>query len=988
MNKIKQLSVLICLVMLGIGMVLLAGWDMLRASAAPIPEAWYQVSPIPESWAGTGTIQCPNDPEHFYLVGGLNAAWIDINTVRRYDVQNATWEVLAPLPIVNRGASLACYQGRIYAAGGLNAGMGLLDTLYIYDIALDSWSTGANLPAANIGMALGVWDGKLYLTGGWSGIDPWVPLADVHVYDIATDTWTPNGRPDMPVPSNFGGVIQAGPYLYVVGGMSGDYNNNLNTTQRYNMQDNIWEQGPLFNSRRVLAGMAITEGYLYAVGGDANGGDAFDATDIVERLDLTLWPGGAWMDISDPLPEALMTASFCSESLTGGEIWAVGGLDIFDNPVDSMYYRPSEPCADFYFGDLGPESMATSGFRGETVTYTLSIHNDGTQPDTFSISASFIWNTAYPPTVGPLVPGESAELLVSVDIPLDTNVGDSDTAIITATSQGDPNALDAATLVTTAVTDWTQADPIPVPLAANLVQCPEIPGRFYMVGGILTGNVTSNTLYLYDIAQGWIPLADLPAARRGVAAACYQGKIYVAGGMGGEFWIWETLFIYDILSDTWTSGPELPDPVWGAAMGAWDGKLYLVGGNQTGDPYYTPVSRVDVFDIASEIWTAGGGLDMPVAASFFGSVQTGPYLYAVGGFSGDLAHNVDQTQRYNMATDEQWEIGPRFTSARALGPLAVTSSHLYMLGGDLDGGTEFDITDLVEELDLSVWPGGSWTDMGDPLPEINIYPASTCSEVLTGGEIWSVGGGYVNDVGDIILYDTNLYRPIGDPCVSYGVDLSEPPGKMGEAGSTVEYMVTITNTGVVTDYYTLEISTTWGVVVPPGGPGPVGSGERIQIAISVEVPQGANPGDQGVTEITAASISNPAAFDTTTITTTVGLRDFDLLPISPIQQEDHPGNVLTYTLLVSNIGDFVDSYNVEISATWETTASFTIGPLLPGEEGELLVVVTIPQDAVAEDWDDAVVTLTSQAKPSVTHSATLTSNAIWHRVFMPLALKN
>ena len=55
--------------------------------------------------------------------------------------------------------------------------------------------------------------------------------------------------------------------------------------------------------------------------------------------------------------------------------------------------------------------------------------------------------------------------------------------------------------------DWTQATPQSVPLVANLVQCPEIPGSFYMVGGVLAGNVTSGQFSRYDIAAAeWVDL--------------------------------------------------------------------------------------------------------------------------------------------------------------------------------------------------------------------------------------------------------------------------------------------------------------------------------------------------------------------------------------------------------------------------------------------------------------------------------------------------
>jgi uncharacterized membrane protein len=193
---------------------------------------------------------------------------------------------------------------------------------------------------------------------------------------------------------------------------------------------------------------------------------------------------------------------------------------------------------------------------------------------------------------------------------------------------------------------------------------------------------------------------------------------------------------------------------------------------------------------------------------------------------------------------------------------------------------------------------------------------------------------------------------------------------------------------VVTDYYTMDVSTTWGIGSVLGGPGPIGPGESMEIIVAVDIPEGAPRGQQGVTEITATSISNPAEMDTTSITTTVGEYLFEVQPIPPDSQEGHPGNLLTYTLWVSNTGDFEDSYHVEISATWETTASLSVGPILPGENGLLVVVVTIPQDAMQGDWDFAIVTLSSQAKPEISHAVKLTSTAVMYHMLMPLAMKN
>jgi hypothetical protein len=539
---------------------------------------------------------------------------------------------------------------------------------------------------------------------------------------------------------------------------------------------------------------------------------------------------------------------------------------------------------------------------------------------------------------------------------------------------------------------WMEANPLPLPSAVfgyGFAQCLEQPNVFYIFGGRTTDFGYSDAVWQYDaVTDLWTELASMSLPVFGPAAVCYQGDIYVAGG-ADQLGVYDIFAIYHIATDTWTEGPVLSQPVFYSAIGAWDGKLYLVGGAISGDPW-PPTDLVQIYDIATQSWSDTPGAPMPFPAYGAGYAQTGPYLWVVGGGSGSVDYtNRDTTQHYDMANDT-WIVQHDFTSQRAVFALAATDTHLYAIGGDENQGWVFEPTDLVEILDLLSWPNASWESFDDPLPIPTAYnTAGFCSEVKSGGEVWSVAGITGAMPNPIVLVDA-LYHPTGEGCVSFGVDLPTPwiEEDKVEAGTMVEYWLTITNTGVVTDYYTLDVSTTWGVGSILGGPGPIGPGDSMLIAIDVEIPSGAQPGDQGTIELRATSISNPVVFDITTITITVGLRDFDLQTIPPDSQEDHPGNVLTYRLLVSNIGDFKDSYNVEISATWETTAVLSIGPLLPGEDGELVVAVTIPQDAEAGDWDFAVITLSSQIKPSISHSTKLTSTAVWHRTLIPLVFRN
>jgi len=70
---------------------------------------------------------------------------------------------------------------------------------------------------------------------------------------------------------------------------------------------------------------------------------------------------------------------------------------------------------------------------GGVVSYTLYLTNTGNITDTFDIVITHTWDVGYVPTTGPLAPGESAVLVVTVY----ALTGGADTAEVVITSRGD-----------------------------------------------------------------------------------------------------------------------------------------------------------------------------------------------------------------------------------------------------------------------------------------------------------------------------------------------------------------------------------------------------------------------------------------------------------------------------------------------------------------------------------------------------------------------
>ncbi len=315
-----------------------AGYAVIEAAT---PLAWSFGAPLPGGIVRYAHAQCPGDTNAFYVIAGVDGTFTPTPNAWRYDAAGDTWIPLTPIPSAVEGPSAVCYEGKIYVAGG-----GATTQFYIYDIATDAWSPGATLPRNVWGAAMGAWNGQVFLVGGDNDFIFGGTSDQVDIYDIASDTWSGTGA-SMPAAAVTAGWFQQGPYLYVVGGWGLDDTvpiSNVNVTQRYDLQNDVWDTGPEFTIAKADFALAATGQYLYAIGGDANGNAAFDPSNSVWRYNWTCWPGGDWVNLFDPLPTALSAnnAGFATGAVSGGKVWSVGGL-AGSFIVSDTLYRSSEP---------------------------------------------------------------------------------------------------------------------------------------------------------------------------------------------------------------------------------------------------------------------------------------------------------------------------------------------------------------------------------------------------------------------------------------------------------------------------------------------------------------------------------------------------------------------------------------------------------------------------------------------------------------------
>lgn len=355
-----------------------AGYTPLTSPEAP-DVAWYGGQAAMGGMYRYAHAQCPETPDVFYVFSGIDSAATLSRRSWRFDASANQWTALAAIPEGAEGSAAVCYAGSIYVMGGDSS-----DKLWVYNITADAWAAGPTMPRMAQGAAAAAWNGKLFLLGGDTDANPSNGglSAQVDTFDVASNTWLTNVA-TLPITASNMGFAQAGPDLYLVGGYgNASPSMNLTTTVRYNLATNTSAMGPAFTSGRADLALAVTNRALYALGGDHDGGGFVDATTWVERLDWTTWATSTWTTLPEVLPSAFTgnTAGYCTNAVSGGEVWSVGGRGADGKITGGTLFHPtSEACYSIYSPISWLQVSPAQGMVGANSTASLTLKFDARQ---------------------------------------------------------------------------------------------------------------------------------------------------------------------------------------------------------------------------------------------------------------------------------------------------------------------------------------------------------------------------------------------------------------------------------------------------------------------------------------------------------------------------------------------------------------------------------------------------------------------------------
>ena len=226
----------------------------------------------------------------------------------------------------------------------------------------------------------------------------------------------------------------------------------------------------------------------------------------------------------------------------------------------------------------------------------------------------------------------------------------------------------------------------------------------------------------------WSQKAPLIEANSEFTLASSGGKIYVLGGYPAGRVSVKTVQIYDMATDTWTRGPDLPEVNNHGVAAAHDGVIYLFGGQiDPNTAYVDTVYALDTKQGAAAKWVEKA--TMPTKRSAGAAVVYQDKIYVVSGRP-PRGHDFAV---YDPKADK-WETLPELPTQRNHIAAELIAGKIHVFGGRLGGGFQSDKTAAHEIYDPATkrWTVGA--PMLKPRSGINSTNAFGCIHVWGGEE--------------------------------------------------------------------------------------------------------------------------------------------------------------------------------------------------------------------------------------------------------------
>ena len=213
---------------------------------------------------------------------------------------------------------------------------------------------------------------------------------------------------------------------------------------------------------------------------------------------------------------------------------------------------------------------------------------------------------------------------------------------------------------------WSTGAPMPTP--RSFIATVMLDDKIYVIGG--NDKYDKNVNEIYDPkTDAWETGAPMNTAGAFLSAVAMNGKIYVLGFGSNE------VEIYDPSTNTWTAGTPLPVTLSQTAAVTIQNKIYLFGGSTVYNSVSGISNKVYIYDLTTDTWEQGP--DLPVAIFKHTAEVYGNRVYLLGGYSDHVLNTVYVLDLANNI----WAQGSSLNTPRFLHTSTLMDKTIYTIGG-------------------------------------------------------------------------------------------------------------------------------------------------------------------------------------------------------------------------------------------------------------------------------------------------------------------
>lgn len=270
---------------------------------------------------------------------------------------------------------------------------------------------------------------------------------------------------------------------------------------------------------------------------------------------------------------------------------------------------------------------------------------------------------------------------------------------------------------------WSNVAPLPVALGQGTIGSWN--GKIYVAGGFIGGSNVTNALRIYDIASNsWTSGANMPTSPgvEAAAGAVVDGKFYVMGGDDFNNSL-NTTFIYDIATNTWSTGATLPDNRTNTNATAYNGLIYLYGGVLL--PAFTTTDTLLSYDPVANSWANLGSAGTAGLGNYGGIAPFGTGQLVIADGADSTGASTTGTHIFDISSGT-FSVGPSMIGNRAGHAQGMLPDGRVLVADGFDtASTTISTVELLSTPCPSATPTATATATATATPTATAAPRST-----------------------------------------------------------------------------------------------------------------------------------------------------------------------------------------------------------------------------------------------------------------------